>query len=71
MEIYLKGDTMKKVIRDNLQFPIGWTNTNDKKGTENEFCDGAGHTHRGHVAETMQSLNFDEREAIQEEGELF
>lgn len=62
---------MKKVIRDDRGYPIGWTNTKDGKGTENEFCDAAGHAYRGHIAETIQSLDFGERDYIHDKGELF
>jgi len=61
---------MKKVIRDDRGFPIGWTNTGDKKGTFNEFVDRARYAYMGYIAETLQSLDRDEREYIIDKGKL-
>jgi len=62
---------MKKVIRDERGYPLGWTNTTDKRGTFNEFIDGAKYTHQGYVRETLASLNRDERDSIKDKGELW
>ena len=61
---------MKKVVRDKRGQPLGWTNTSDKKGTCNEFVDGASYTHMGYIAETLQSVDYSERDYIKEKGEL-
>ena len=62
---------MEKVIRDNRGYPLGWTNTPDKKGTFNEFCDGAGNTYRGTISDTLKSIDWDELKRVKAKGELF
>jgi hypothetical protein len=62
---------MKKTVRDDRGYPLGYTDTAEKKGTYAEFIDKAGYTHRGYIAETLQSCDYDERSAITEKGELF
>ncbi|MBW2006139.1 MAG: hypothetical protein JRI72_16360 [Deltaproteobacteria bacterium] len=62
---------MKKVIRDNRGYPLGWTDTTLKKGVYTEFCDKAGYTYRGYIAETVKSLDLDEKHRVEEKGELF
>jgi len=61
---------MKKVIRDERGYPLGWTDTKDRKGTYNEFCDKAGYSCRGYVCETLQSCDHGERQEIKDCGEL-
>ena len=61
---------MKKAIRDNRNYPLGWTETSDPKGTKNEFVDAGGFAVYGYVAETLRSLYHDEREYITDIGEL-
>jgi len=61
---------MKKVIRDNLNFPIGYAETIEKKGA---IFDGAyknGKSVTGVIAETLQSLDSDLREYIEKQGEI-
>jgi hypothetical protein len=61
---------MEKVLRkETTQVAVGWTDTNDKKGTRNEFVDGAGYTTIAVVSETMRSLDHGERAYIKQLGE--
>ena len=61
---------MKKVLRDETtKTAIGWTDTKLRKGTSDEFADSARYTRIAVVAETMISLDHEEREYIKELGE--
>ena len=62
---------MKKVIRDNQERIIGWSNTNLKLGSYTEFCDGARYTYRGFIAEPLKNLDADTMNLALEKGELF
>ena len=44
---------MKKVIEDNLGFPLGWMETKEKKGTTVEVVDSGNFAHTGIVAESL------------------
>lgn len=61
---------MKKVVRDNMNRPIGWMDTKEKRGTIVECATEANFAKVGTVAETMQSLNRDMREYVNDLGEL-
>ncbi len=62
---------MHKVIKDNQDQIIGWTNTSLPRGTFTEFIDSANYTHRGWIRETLKSLSLSEREEIKQEGQLY
>jgi len=66
-----KDEKMEKVIRDSRGYAIGWTETTDKKGTFNEFCDDANYSCQGYISETMKSLDRDERLYVKEKGQLY
>ena len=61
---------MKKVIRDDMNLPLGYAELSTKRGVVVELVDTAGYAKTGIVAETLQSLDFGEREYIEELGEL-
>ena len=61
---------MEKIVRDNLNNVIGWTDTTDGKGTFNEFCDSAGYTYCGIIAETINAADIDIADYAREKGEL-
>ena len=44
---------MKKVIEGNTGFPLGWTETSEKKGTAVEVVDSKNYHHVGVVAERL------------------
>jgi len=61
---------MKKTIRDNQNFPIGYAETTQKKGSTFEGANSAGYSVVGRVAETLFSLDVSERDEIIEIGEI-
>jgi len=62
---------MKKIVRDDRGYVIGWTNTKLPKDSREEFIDGANYSFRGIVGETMKSAFFSEIEYAEDRGELF
>ena len=62
---------MKKIVRDDRGYVIGWTNTKLPKDSREEFIDGASYTHTGIVAETLKSADRADIEYAEDRGELF
>jgi len=62
---------MKKIVRDDRGYVIGWTNTKLPKDSHSEFIDGASYSFRGIVGETVKSAYRADIEYAKDRGELF
>ena len=60
---------MKKVLRDDCNFLVGFTDTAKRRGSYSEFCTPGGYTEWLTVSETMDAADIDTFHAALEKGE--